>query len=244
MKYQPMNFNLTVKQIKKIQIAKSKNLSVKININKEQFNIGEHTLFLTKSQYNKLSNMKRKRISLTLSKTQMKHQSGGWLSAILPIVKSILPTVGKVLGSIGLAGATGAVSGLAEKATKGGCIEGISVLIPKNDVETIIRMISEFENKKIVPSGLTEMTKNGIQQQNGGFIAPLLGVLASVAAPLLAKVFTGNGVYKAKQKQTAKAKDKKSTRGKAQKAKGLHRAGSQKANGLYRAKGVFKKRKF
>ena len=128
----------------------------------------------------------------------MKHQNGGFLSAILPIVKSILPTVGKVLGQIGLAGATGAVKGLAEKVTKGeGCIEGIQVIIPKKDVKCIVKLVSEFERNNIIPSGTTELTKDGIKQQNGGFIAPLLGVLGSVVAPLISKIFTGNGLYRA-----------------------------------------------
>ena len=153
----------------------------------------------------------------------MKHQNGGFLSAILPVVKSILPTVGKVLGQIGLAGATGAVKGITEKVTKGeGCyLEGIQVVIPKGDVENIIQMVHEFECKKLIPSGTTEITKCGFQQQNGGFIAPLLGVLGSVVAPLISKIFTGNGLY---------------------------RAGSQQAKGLKRAKcrakcGDLKKRK-
>ena len=223
MKYEPVNFNFNDKQIKKIQTAKAKNMAVTISVMKEQFNTGEHTLYLTKSQQKKLSNMKRKKIRLTLSKTQMKHQNGGWLGAILPVIKSILPTVGKVLGQIGLAGATGAVKGIAEKVTKGeGCyLEGIQVVIPKEDVENIIQMVHEFECKKLIPSGTTEMTKCGFQQQNGGFIAPLLGVLGSVVAPLISKIFTGNGLY---------------------------RAGTQKATGLKRAKcrakcNVLKKRK-
>src|SRR6266487_5826374 len=210
MKYQSVNFNLNEKQIKKLQKAKANNMAVTISVNKEQFNTGEHSLFLTKSQYKKLSNMKRKNGRITISKTQMKHQSGGFLSAILPIVKSFLPTVGKVLGQIGLAGATGAVKGLAEKVTKGeGCIEGIQVIIPKKDAESIIKMVNEFECRNIIPIGTTEMARHGIQQQNGGFIAPLLGVLGSVVAPLISKIFTGNGLY---------------------------RAGSQQANGLKPAK--------
>ena len=231
MKYEPVNFNFNAKQIKKIQIAKAKNIAVTISVMKEQLNTGEHTLYLTKSQHKRLSNMKRKKIRLTLSKTQMKHQNGGWLSAILPVIKSILPTVGKVLGQIGLAGATGAVKGITEKVTKGeGCyLEGIQVVIPKQDVDSIIQMVHEFECKKLIPSGTTEITRCGFQQQNGGFIAPLLGVLGSVVAPLISKIFTGNGLYRAGSQQ----------------AKGLYRAGTQKATGLKcRAKcGDLKKRK-
>ena len=63
MKYQPVNFNLNEKQIKKIQAAKAKNMAVSISVMKEQFNTGEHTLYLTKSQHKKLSNMKRKKSS-------------------------------------------------------------------------------------------------------------------------------------------------------------------------------------
>ena len=137
MKYQAVNFNFNEKQIKKIQAAKTKNTGVTISVMKDQFNTGEHTLNLTMTQHKKLSKMKR-RASITLSKTQMKHQDGGWLGALLSAAKSFLPTVGKALGQIGLAGATGAVKGLAEKVTKGeGCIEGIQVIIPKKDVESI-----------------------------------------------------------------------------------------------------------
>ena len=82
-------------------------------------------------------------------------------------------------------------------------------------------MVHEFECRNIIPSGTTEMTRCGFKQQNGGFIAPLLGVLGSVVAPLISKIFTGNGLY---------------------------RAGTQKATGLKRAKcrakcNVLKKRK-
>ena len=65
-----------------------------------------------------------------------------------------------------------------------------------------------------------EMTKHGIQQQNGGFIAPLLGVLGSVVAPLISKIFTGNGLHRAGT----------------QRANGLYRAGTQRASGSKRAK--------
>ena len=157
MKYQPVNFNLNEKQIKKIQAAKAKNTAVTISVIKDQFNTGEHTLHLTKTQHNKLSKMKRKG-SITLSKTQMKHQNGGWLGAILSAAKSFLPTIGKALGQIGLAGATGAVKGLAEKVTKGeGCIEGIQVIIPKKDVKTIIKLVKKLECKNIIPIGTLEM---------------------------------------------------------------------------------------
>ena len=165
--------------------------------------------------------MKHKKGRIRLSKTQMKHQNGGWLGAVLSAAKSFLPTVGKVLGQVGLAGATGAVKGLAEKATKGeGCIEGIQVIIPKKDVKLLIKMVKKFECKNIIPIGTLEMIKQAIQQQNGGFIAPLLGVLGSVVAPLISKIFTGNGVYRAG----------------AQRANGIYRAGAQKASGLKRAK--------
>jgi len=165
--------------------------------------------------------MKPKAIRLKISKTQMKHQNGGFLSAILPLVKSILPTVGKVLGQVGLAGATGAVKGLAERVTKGeGCIEGIQVIIPKKDVKSIIKRVHDFERKKRIPKGTTEMVKHAIQQQNGGFIAPLLGVLGSLVAPLITKIFTGNGLHRAGTQQ----------------AYGLHRAGTQQAKGIKRLK--------
>ena len=50
MGYQPINFNLTEKQIKKIQDAKAKHISVTISIAKDQINKGDHTLYIINSQ--------------------------------------------------------------------------------------------------------------------------------------------------------------------------------------------------
>ena len=61
MSYQPINFSLNDNQIKKIRTAKAKKMPVTVTISKGQINSGEHTLYLTKSQYKRLSNMKSNR---------------------------------------------------------------------------------------------------------------------------------------------------------------------------------------
>jgi hypothetical protein len=199
--YKPINFNLSIGQVRRLKRAKDKQLEVTLSIKKNQYNVGEHTLHLTDSQIAKLNNMKSG-VRISLSKTQMKAQTGGWLGAILPAVKAILPAVGKVLGTLGLSAASGAVEGFANKAARGegmrgGCVEGINIVIPKTDVEIIVKHIKQFEDRNIIPQGSTEFALSNMKEQHGGFIAPLLGILGSIIAPIIAKAVTGNGLKRA-----------------------------------------------
>lgn len=220
MTYKEVNVHLTSYQIKKLRDAKRSGEAVILALKRNQVNAGNHTLYLTDRQINKLKSMPGTNARIELSKAQMKHQKGGFLGAIIPLVKAALPAIGKVFGTLGLAGATGAVQGLANKAVQGsgskcgGYAAGLRLVLPKDDATILIKSVNELENKNIIPKGTTEMAVASMKEQNGGFLAPLLGTLAGLILPSL---FKGNGVN----------------------GKGMYRAG-QTASGLYRAKGLKK----
>ena len=120
--YKSINVNLSENQINKLKQAINANCaatSIKLNANDLD---GEHTLFLTKSQYNKLQDARERGKGLTvrMSSRQLKHNikaEGGFLGAILPALGAVARVAGPAL--MGLAKkalphlATGALSGLA-----------------------------------------------------------------------------------------------------------------------------------
>ena len=120
--YKSVNVNLTENQIQKLQQSINANCSAtSINLGRDDLD-GEHTLFLTKTQYNKLQNAKDrgKGFTIRMSSRQLKHNvktEGGFLGALLPAIGAVGRMVAPAL--IGVAKkalpalATGALSGLA-----------------------------------------------------------------------------------------------------------------------------------
>ena len=120
--YKKVDVNLSENQIQKIKQAVNANCaatSIKIGVDDLD---GEHAIFLTNAQYNKLQNARDqgKGLTIRMSSRQLKYNTraeGGFLGAILPM----LGAVGRVAGPalMGLAKkavpalATGALSGLA-----------------------------------------------------------------------------------------------------------------------------------
>ena len=84
--------------------------------------MGPDVLKLTESQLNRLH--KKITARITLSETKMSNHTGGFLSAILPFVSKTIPPA---LGTLGLSAASGAISGVTNKATRGGGYSGIGV---------------------------------------------------------------------------------------------------------------------
>ena len=59
-------------------------------------------------------------VSLKLPKTKIQKQGAGWLTSLVNLGKFVAPTLlKKVLPNLALAGATGAISGLASKKVQG-----------------------------------------------------------------------------------------------------------------------------
>ena len=120
--YKSTKVNLTENQIEKLRQAINANCAAtSIKIGADDLD-GDHTIFLTNAQYNKLQNAKNrgKGLTIRMSSKQLKHNvktQGGFLGALLPM----LAGVGRVVAPavMGLAKkalpalATGALSGLA-----------------------------------------------------------------------------------------------------------------------------------
>ena len=120
--YKSVNVNLSENQIQKLQQAVNANCAAtSIKLGYDDLD-GEHTIFLTNGQYNKLQNAKNRGKGLTvrMSSRQLKHNvktEGGFLGALLPAIGAVGRMVAPAL--LGVAKktlphlATGALSGLA-----------------------------------------------------------------------------------------------------------------------------------
>ena len=127
--YKDVNVNLSENQIKKIQQAINANCTAtSIKLGADDLD-GEHTLFLTNGQYNKLQNARDrgKGITIKMSSRQLKHNvktEGGFLGALLPM----LGAVGRVAAPALLGIAKKAVPALATGALSGLASTGVSKL--------------------------------------------------------------------------------------------------------------------
>ena len=120
--YKSVNVNLTENQIQKLQQAINANCTAtSMKLGNDDLD-GDHTLFLTNAQYNKLQNAKNrgKGITIRMSSRQLKHNvktEGGFLGALLPVLAGVGRAVAPALMGIAKkavpALATGALSGLA-----------------------------------------------------------------------------------------------------------------------------------
>ena len=120
--YKNVNVNLSENQINKLKQAINANCtatSIKLGYNDLD---GDHTIFITNGQYNKLQNARDrgKGLTIRMSSRQLKHNvktEGGFLGAILPALGAVARVAGPAL--MGVAKkvlphlATGALSGLA-----------------------------------------------------------------------------------------------------------------------------------
>ena len=120
--YISANVNLTDNQIQKLRQSINANCaatSIKIGANDLD---GDHTIFLTKAQINKLENARGqgKGLTIRMSSKQLKHNvktQGGFLGALLPMLAGVGRMVAPALLGVAKkavpALATGALSGLA-----------------------------------------------------------------------------------------------------------------------------------
>ena len=87
--------------------------------------------------------------------------------------------------------------------------KGISLNIPKNELQMIIQSTNDLEQSDIIPKGTTEMIKSNMDKQDGGFIGTLLATLASILLPSL---LGGKGLVRAGHgKGLTRAGEKKSS---------------------------------
>ena len=120
--YKSVNVNLSENQIDKLRQAINANCAAtSIKLSNDDLE-GEHTLFLTNAQYNKLQNARDRGKGLTvrMSSRQIKHNTktqGGFLGALLPALGAVARVAGPALMGVAKKAlphlATGALSGLA-----------------------------------------------------------------------------------------------------------------------------------
>ena len=58
----------------------------------------------------------------------------------------------------------------------------------------IIKIVKYLEDSNLLLKGVTETVQNEVQEQKGGFVSMLLGILG---ASLLGDLLTGKGIYRA-----------------------------------------------
>ena len=120
--YKSVNVNLSENQINKLRQAINANCAAtSIKLGYDDLD-GEHTIFITNGQYNKLQNARDqgKGLTIRMSSRQIKYNTkaqGGFLGALLPMLGTAARFVGPALMGVAKKAlphlATGALSGLA-----------------------------------------------------------------------------------------------------------------------------------
>jgi len=117
MSYIYVGVTLTDTQKQSLKNAYTRKQPVTLRLNPHHM-VGNDRIVLTKAQHNQFLKHKRMMsgIDIKMSKSQVKKVGGSILSAIIPLLKSMLPKALPILGPLGLAAASGAISGVTNKA--------------------------------------------------------------------------------------------------------------------------------
>ena len=107
-------------------------------------------------------------------------------------MKVALPLAKNVLAPLGLTAAMSAIDGSIQKKIHG---SGVKLVIEKEDMKDIMKIIKALENSGILLKGVSKAIKNETKEQKGGFLSMLLGTLG---ASLLGNLLTGGkGIMRA-----------------------------------------------
>ena len=111
-------------------------------------------------------------------------------SLVLPFVKNVLP---KVLGTLGLTAATGAVSGAANKKASGKGIKrvGGSIKISKGNLEKMMKVAKFVDERTNNKCKIVDRMNRDLKMHKSGFIGTLL---AGLAGSILPSLLSGNGL--------------------------------------------------
>ena len=190
----------------KLKSAVKNKQGTALRMNARMFNENNlpHELFLTQRQTTKLRNAIENNMStdIKLSKAQISKiiQSGGFLGKVLgPLLRtglSLLKSVIKPLGLLGLTAASSAIDAGVQKKIYG---SGTTTLVTSNEeMNDIMKIIQALEDSNILSQGVTKKIKNETNEQKGVFLSMLLGTLgASLLGDLLTKTLSGKGTVRA-----------------------------------------------
>ena len=132
-----------------------------------------------------------------MSKARLtKEQKGGFLRFLAPLLKSRLSLLKSVIKPLGMIGLTAAAS--ATDATKNKKILGsgnhTTLIISNDDIEDLLKIVKSLEDSALLLDGITETVKNEVKKQKCGFFSMLLGTLG---ASLLRNMLAGRTVIRA-----------------------------------------------
>ena len=132
-----------------------------------------------------------------MSKAQLtKEEKGGFLRFLAPLLKSRLSLLKSVIKPLGMIGLTAAAS--ATDATKNKKILGsgnhTTLIISNDDIEDLLKIVKSLEDSALLLDGITETVKNEVKKQKCGFFSMLLGTLG---ASLLRNMLAGRTVIRA-----------------------------------------------
>ena len=127
-------------------------------------------------------------------------QSEGFLGKILgPLLKTGLSLLKSVIKPLGLLGLTAASSAIDAGVQKKVCGSGTTTLVISNEeMHGIMKIVQALEDSNILLKRVIKTIKNETKEQKGGFLTMLLGTLgASLLGDLLTKNLSGKRTVRA-----------------------------------------------
>ena len=127
-------------------------------------------------------------------------QSEGFLGKILgPLLKTGLSLLKSVIKPLGLLGLTAASSAIDAGVQKKICGSGTTTLVISNEeMHGIMKIVQALEDSNILLKHVIKTIKNETKEQKGGFLTMLLGTLgASLLGDLLTKNLSGKRTVRA-----------------------------------------------
>ena len=188
--YFPYKVNLSEGQKKKLGRAFKANCAITLRLSGNQTS-GNDELMLTANQKKRIAKAAalRKGVEIKISKSQIRKvikQGGSLFSAIIPLARSLAPTLAKTLGLSALAGlASEEASQVAKTISGKGAMTG-GFLIPQDKIQKLIdnkHLLTNKQKQEILTalqSGGQVVVKPSAKQSGG-----MLGtILASIGIPL------------------------------------------------------------
>ena len=188
--YHPYKVNLSKGQKSKLGRAFKANSALTLRLSAKQTS-GNDELMLTANQIKRITKAAAlgKGVEIKISKTQIRKvmkQGGSLFSAIIPLARSLAPSLAKTLGLSALAGlASEGASQVVKKISGKGAMTG-GFLIPQNKIQKLIDNKHLLTNKQkqdiltALQSGGQVVVKPS-KKQSGGLLGTML---ASIGIPL------------------------------------------------------------
>ena len=189
--YHPYKVNLSKGQKSKLGRAFKANSALTLRLSAKQTS-GNDELMLTANQIKRITKAAAlgKGVEIKISKTQIRKvmkQGGSLFSAIIPLARSLAPTLAKTLGLSALAGlASEGATQVVKKISGKGAMTG-GFLIPQDKIQKLIankHLLTNKQREQILAALQTggQIVVKPSAKQSGGALGALL---ASIGIPLV-----------------------------------------------------------